>query len=542
MTETDYTPTLSDLLSLQSNNPKVLASSQASSYLTYLTSLPLPSLLSEPQAISNETNTRTSQLTDLCYSEYSTFLSLQSTSSTLSECLTSLSSSLDSLLESIPSLEAETQTFAASTKSIQAQRRKATLVLEQHDKLLDILQIPQLIDTCVRNGYYSEAMDLSAHTASLLSKHPTVPVIIDIAAEAEQAIRLMSSQLLALLREPAKLPALFKAINFLRRMGALDEEELSLAFLTSRAMYLEGVFSSIEQQQADHVRYLRKYIDIFREGVYDVVTQYTSIFLDRVADDENLHATLLHFLQMYTHTQISQLVDLLQNIVPQIEDPTALASLLTQLTYCATSFSRVGLEFRSLLQQPFSDAVLMTMRKSFSNASKEFLTEMEKNASHHPSLWFITPSLLASLPQQTLPEINETPVHVAPAILSSYPLLAMYTNSILAAFNSLRLLAPVSLLTEVYSLLETSLGLVGRGLHARAKTLREESVEHEEKLLESQVFDAAGAVYSRCLVPFSLRALTEGVYGVKGWKENVQGNELEALKQEWDEWLSLPAT
>ena len=206
-------PPLADLLSPKSHDPRLLSSSQASSYLTHLTSLSLPYLVTEPQTLANETGALTSQLTHLCTAEYSTFLSLQSTSSTLSQCLDSFSSSLESLLVSIPTLESETYSFATSTKSIQAQRRKAGLVLEQHDKLLDVLQIPQLIDTCVRNGYYSEAMDLSSHSASLLARFSTVPIIIDVAAESEQAIRLMFSQLLALLREPAKISDHLGPIN-----------------------------------------------------------------------------------------------------------------------------------------------------------------------------------------------------------------------------------------------------------------------------------------------------------------------------------------
>ena len=533
--------TLADLLSSKSQDPKYLSSPQASSYLTYLTSLPLPSLLNEPQTLNNEISTLTSQLTNLCTSEYSTFLSLHSTSSTLSDCLSSFSSSLDSLLESIPSLESETQLFASSTKNIQTQRRKAALVLEQHDKLLDILQIPQLIDTCVRNGYYSEAMDLSAHTSSLLARFPTVPVVIDVAAEAEHAIRLMSSQLLVLLREPAKLPGLFKAINFLRRMGTLNEEELALAFLTSRAMYLEGVFSSIDSQRTDPARYLRRYVDAFREGVYDVVTQFMSIFLDRVTEDVELHATLLHFLQTYTHKHISQLMTLLNNIVPQIEDPTSLTSLLTQLTYCATSFSRVGLDFRSTLQEPFCNAVLMAATKALSNASEEFLSQMEKNAQHPSSLWFITPSLLGSLSQQPPPEMDEnSPVHIAPAIISSYPLLAMYTNSVLAALNSIRLLAPVSLLPKVNNVLEASLCTVGKRLLVRAKAAKAEGKDQrDDKESDGQVFDAAGLMYLKCLMPFALRALKEGVYGIKAGKNGVESSGLKTLIQEWGDWLSL---
>lgn len=87
--------------------------------------------------------------------------------------------------------------FASPTKTIQSLRRRAALVLEQHEKLLDILEIPLLINTCVRNGYYSEAIDLSDHMAlSLLERFPVVSVVIDVAVEAEQAIRIMLSQLL----------------------------------------------------------------------------------------------------------------------------------------------------------------------------------------------------------------------------------------------------------------------------------------------------------------------------------------------------------
>lgn len=542
--DTTSVPTLADMLLSKSQDPTCFSSPQASSYLTYLTSLPLPSLLTEPQTLNNEINTLTSQLTDLCTSEYSTFLSLHSTSSTLSDCLSSFSSSLDSLLESIPTLESETQLFASSTKTIQSQRRKAALILEQHDKLLDILQIPQLIDTCVRNGYYSEAMDLSAHTSSLLARFPTIPVVVDVAAEAEHSIRLMSSQLLVLLREPAKLPGLFKAVNFLRRMGTLNEEELALAFLTSRAMYLEGVFSSIDSQRTDPARYLRRYVDAFREGLYDIVTQYTSIFLERVSEDVELHATLLHSLQIYTHTHILQLMALLNRMVPQIEDPTSLTSLLTQLTYCATSFSRIGLDFRSILQRPFADAVLMTATNSLSNASDEFINQMEKNGHHPPSLWFITPSLLGSLSQQPPPKMDEKlPVHIAPAIISSYPLLATYTNSILGALNSIRLLAPVSLLHKINNLLEESLSIVGKRLLLRAKAARAAKAEGKDQVkdkeTESQVFDAAGLIYLKCLVPFALRALKEGVYGMRVDRGGAESSGLKALIQEWSDWSAI---
>ncbi|KIJ54066.1 hypothetical protein M422DRAFT_221634 [Sphaerobolus stellatus SS14] len=513
-TETRPISSLTEILSQKADDSKLLSSTQASSYLSYLATLPLHSLQAEPQTLTEEANTLTFQLTNLCTSEYSTFLALHSTASTLSDSLSSFSSSLDSLLETIPQLESETRNFAASTKVIQAERRTAALVLEQHEKLLDILQIPQLIDTCVRNGYYSEAMDLSAHASSLLARFPTIPVIVDVAAEAEQAIRLMSTQLLALLREPAKLPALFKAVNFLRRMGTLDEEELALAFLSGREVHVLGLFAAIEQQRTDHARYLKKYADIFREGVYDVVSQYTSIFLDRIAGDSNrseLYSTLLHFLQTYIHTHIVRLMDLLTETIPKVDDLTSLTSLLTQLTYCAASFARVGLDFRSLLEKPFTDAVLSSTKTALTSASQQFSYQMEKHTDRPLSAWFITRSMLDSLPQD-IPKLAEsTPVHIAPSILSSFPPLAVYTNSILTAFNSLRQLCPLSIYSNILAEMETSLADVGKALFDRINSERKENQEGTE--VEEEVLLAAGVVYVGNLVPFALRGLRKGVYG-----------------------------
>jgi hypothetical protein len=424
----------------------------------------------------------------------------------------------------------ETQCFASSTKVIQSERRKAAFILEQHDKLLDILQIPQLIDACVRNGYYSEAMDLSAHTVTLLARFPKVPIIIDIAAEAEQAIRLMSTQLLNLLRKPAKLPVLFKAVNFLRRMGSLDEEELAVAFLTSREIYLEGAFGDIEKRQNDHQRYIRKYLDIFREGVYDIITQYTSIFLDRIYGEKQntaLHGSLLHFLQIYIHSRVMQLAHVLDTAIAQIDDPTVLTSLLTQLTYCATSFARVGLDFRSIIERPFTQSVLLNATKAFSSAAREFNSQMNKNAEKSVSKWFITPMFLASLSHTTIPDFDESsPVHVAPSVISSYPVLAIYTNSILTALNSLRLLAPISLYSQVSHALETSLAEVGRELCLRIKT----RYDLKKGTEDNQAFVTAGSVYLKYLIPFATRALREGVYNVKGKIE--RGTELQDILSE----------
>lgn len=62
-------------------------------------------------------------------------------------------------------------------EEISSSRRMNTLTLNRHTEILEILEIPQLMDTCVRNGYYEEALELAAYVRRLEKKYSSIPVI-----------------------------------------------------------------------------------------------------------------------------------------------------------------------------------------------------------------------------------------------------------------------------------------------------------------------------------------------------------------------------
>ncbi|KAK7680555.1 hypothetical protein QCA50_016337 [Cerrena zonata] len=550
---------LHDLLS--SGRPErsgLLTDPPVAEYLSHLTTLQLPSLESEPTTLASSAAQLTNALTTLCYTSYPTFLSLHSTTSTLSSSLTSLSSSLDSLLSTLPSLESSAKNFAQETRKIQQDRRKASLVLEHHDKLYDSLSLPLLLDSCVRNHNYNEALLLANHASTLAKRFPNNPLVQSVRDECDSRMQAMLGQLLGVLHEQAKLPALFRAITFLRKMEVLDEDELALAFLAGRSIYLatalkatetekKGTDEGSDKAKESYSRYLKRYIDVWREGVYDVITQFTTIFIERAPSTSSEPPSRLSaLLTTFATHHLDLLLSALQDTLPQIPDPTLLTSLLTQLTYCANSFARVNMDFRALISPIFVDAVRQALSRELDVALETWMNyfgthdehQKQKDVTRKPSQFLITQSSAHSPPVPTPSQLESqlsAAANVPPQILVSYPPLAHLTNDLLTALNGLRLLAPVELQDDILLLLDDVIARAGAVLldYTKEKAWISNRQVAEEEDREVSIAGASCTTYFKVFVPFMRRALTEGVYGTSS-KEMDASERLSKVLADWE--------
>lgn len=489
-----------------------LTSKQATDYLQRISGYSLSSLLAEPERIADEHAFVTSSLSSLCLEEHGTFIAVSEASDSIAGALGEFEKCLDDLMAAAPELERECQAFLDRNASIQAERTEATRLQEHQDKLLDLLDLPTLVETCVRNAYYAEALELAAHVRDVLvPRYGHLPLIRAIEAQVAECMDAQACQLLENLRGHAKLPQLVKSINYLRRMGDafFTEDELRIVFLESRETYFQSLLSmngldvgsrdGKRPAPSDPVRVTRKYVDLFRENVYDTVSQYTAIFLDpgsvssaQASDSTKkpsvAHQLLLSFdlvknvnpsaidamaethpieqavqpLVRYAHQAVRSLLDVVDAHLPHIADTSSLSSLMTQLGYCALSFSRVGMDFTPLLKRPFEDAVLAFVHSGFDNANAKFRQTVEaaSKAGLTPKMWICSPEALDGIvgAETSPPAFPESPSStLPPQYLANYPPLAIYMNACLSTLNSLRLLAPLPLFDAVCAALHAKL-------------------------------------------------------------------------------------
>ncbi|KAL8554793.1 hypothetical protein ACS0TY_002835 [Phlomoides rotata] len=184
----------------------------------------------------------------------------------------------------IPKLTSGCTEFVKSAEHILEKRKMNQTLLANQSNLLDLLEIPQLTDTCVRNGNYDEALDLEAFVAKFTTMHPKIPVIQALVAEVQQTTQSLLAQLLLKLQSNIQLPECLRIIGYLRRIGVFSEYEMRLQFLRCREAWLSRLLDDLDQRNP--YDYLKGMVNCHRMHLFDVVNQYRAIFADDTSENE----------------------------------------------------------------------------------------------------------------------------------------------------------------------------------------------------------------------------------------------------------------
>lgn len=390
---------LYDLLTQPGSAPsKTPADASELDYITSWSGRSLSSLAAdEPQALSQTSHGLLLSLQALSKKSHKDIIASAAHHATLRTSLPALAASTADLRASIPKLDAEavrfSTTYNKSSEHAVLQRRKKALLLSRNvERLVDVLELPTLLATAISSApvNYASALDLNGHIRRLHALYSTSPLLASIAAQADDAMRLMASNLLLSLQSPSlKLAASLRTVSWLRRVlpdlitttstikksphdTATQDRVLGALFLVCRLATLTATLDALDplRQLADQERarqralgsgnawsggqqterFLKRYLEIFREQSFAIVSMFKSIFPAATTttandDEQDPLEPIPSALATFPLHLVDMLLETLRAYLPVVKDQASRDSLLTQVLYCAGSLGRLGGDF-----------------------------------------------------------------------------------------------------------------------------------------------------------------------------------------------------
>lgn len=230
-------------------------------YLARLLSYSVDAIRKEPAALASQDEALKQEVLDTALTHYQGFIEAASCFKQISSHVKKLKDELGGLSDCLDSLQDEASSFRATAQKykarpqqslpmagyaargclvtlscayVQDERASFQSLLSHHATILDILEIPQLIDTCVRNNSYDEALDLLALVSKLCVVAGGATVVQQLAADSAAARDGLQKQLLSRLSHNITLPECLTSVSYLRRLGTFSEADLRMQFLKHR--------------------------------------------------------------------------------------------------------------------------------------------------------------------------------------------------------------------------------------------------------------------------------------------------------------------
>lgn len=114
---------------------------------------------------------------DLAISNYKTFIQTSENAKRIYKEFKETEGQLNHLIDVLPNLHQKCEHFIETSSEIASSRRLNSLTLKRNVQLLEILELPQLMDSCIYQEKYEEALELAANVQRMGMKHSSIPVI-----------------------------------------------------------------------------------------------------------------------------------------------------------------------------------------------------------------------------------------------------------------------------------------------------------------------------------------------------------------------------
>jgi hypothetical protein len=470
------------------------------------------------------------QLQSLCASHAGTFVSVERRGRAMEDALQELQATIKraeaQVVNAQQALEQDDDKDTSLAVLSEKHRvRRRTLL--QHSSLLELLELPSLMDACVRSNLYEEALSIAAFSNTLERRHgDSNDVVKKVILQIRSRQSDLRRHLLHRLKAPVTMPDCLEVVTALRRLNSIDLERQSEAnlervhaamelrlqvdFLEARDTWLDSTPSFTTGRPSGAAEELLDIIERYRTRVFEVATQFNAIFRQQSSKPEST----VSLLSLWTSRRIHSFLSLLSLHLASMDDAASLRDALEASVFFASSMGRLGADFTAQLPALFEPKMHALVVAPWKEGSHQLIETLKICADAG-----ISSPLLSHDPEPVGSVlVGLTEPQPPPRVLMSVPPLARFVNSILTGLNELRR----CLLPGIFSRLRTSLDELLQGiqvdLQANERSVLTPGLRGDAKGLRAAA-EHLQSVFSRIVEPYA-RGSLEAALGYEARAEH----------------------
>lgn len=131
----------------------------------------------EQSRLASECSSILEQTQDLAISNYKTFIHTAEKTRCISSEFQNASSQVDGLMARLPEFGDKCGDFLEQSNTFSESRRMNSLTLKKSAKLLEILELPQIMERCIRENRYEEALELASYVQKMDKNQGHIPLV-----------------------------------------------------------------------------------------------------------------------------------------------------------------------------------------------------------------------------------------------------------------------------------------------------------------------------------------------------------------------------
>ncbi|CAJ0937002.1 unnamed protein product, partial [Mesorhabditis belari] len=412
----------------------------------------------ERVAISNDLKRLQDQIGDLAFNNYRTYANANRTTKHCQQTFSELNGILGDMSHQIPSVVTEVNAL----NNILKKQRLQTGILQEaagtENPIKKILEMPALMDLCIRTGSYDAAYALTNFGMTLNQQIATLPdgeykkLFTDVAERLIASRSFLLEELFNKFGGPLDLAESIQVVKNVRKIPYLTSTQLRVSILQYRDLYLDKQILDVSANP----EFALQAIEIYRNCMYDTMVLYMAVFPENeiVRRDPGVDPRWEQWsanspssvLAEWAIRNVYRLLELIERA--DMKSQVDMSAVWNKLMAFGASFGRMGLDFRPLI----ADSLMTMVKKRFVDNVRQvthrLVNDVKRIEVHGGDANWDSAGMKAN--------VNGGPPQPA-AEISMCDELCIYGNGIVESLNVLRYSLSPILLPFVVSTLRDSL-------------------------------------------------------------------------------------